>query len=259
MLGRISLEDPRFNYSYKGFCSIVNQIIDLISYHVNRNNNYDVRIHDEQVLRLFNELNPKSNADVYDVGNSFLDDFFNGKIDTTYNAHTLANYENLKERHNSLINTLEIKSEIISQYEEAKLELFSGIPYIGVQIRGTDKITEIPEIPIDNIYKHVDNILQESGLGLIYLATDDKKYLDGFINRYGPETIKFNVRNEISHDSTPLHTRPNREKINYEVLSDVYFLKNSEYFCYTYSNVSLLALIMGINNFKRIQNLNIIA
>jgi hypothetical protein len=62
---------------------------------------------------------------------------------------------------------------------------------------------------------------------------------------------------KISSDSQALHHNcVDRFMINEEVLSSVYILSKCKYFFYSFSNVSLLALIMGVNNFKFIDYLN---
>ena len=81
------------------------------------------------------------------------------------------------------------------------------------------------------------------------------KYLNFLKQRYG-KLVLYDDTIQISSDNTPLHNLPNRGIINEEVLSNVYVLSKCNHFLYSFSNVSLLALIMGANNFKTITNLN---
>ena len=60
----------------------------------------------------------------------------------------------------------------------------------------------------------------------------------------------------MSDDGTPLHRLPDRDVVNEEVLSNVYILSRCKHFLYSFSNVSLLALIMGANTQVTIVNLN---
>lgn len=256
MVGNVNFNDYRYRYDYKGFCSIVNQIIDIAGLHQKHHNNFNVIINEPQTLNLFNPKFNGNTEDSYDSSVFFLEEFFNGRIDNTYNAHTLANVDDLKRKKMILDSILEIKPELISQFEIELQNLMEGENFIGIQLRGTDKVTEISEAPIDNIFKHIDDVLNETKINKIFLATDDMKYLSAMTNRYGEDVVKYNTSNLFSHDSKPLHMTTNREKINLDVLRDVYFLKNSKYLCYTYSNVGYLALIMGIDNLQGFKNLN---
>ena len=256
MVGNINFNDYRYRYDYKGFCSIVNQIIDIAGLHKKRYDNFDVIITEHQTLNLFNPKFNYNGEDSYDASVFFLDEFFSGRIDNTYNAHTLANVEDLKYKKSILDSILELKVDLEKQFESELQNLLKGEPFIGIQLRGTDKVTEISETPIENIFKHIDKVLSETKINKIFLATDDMKYLSAITNRYGEDMVKYNTNNLFSHDSKPLHMTTDREKINLDVLRDVYFLKNSKYLCYTFSNVGYLALIMGIDNLQDFKNLN---
>jgi hypothetical protein len=89
----------------------------------------------------------------------------------------------------------------------------------------------------------------------IFLATDDIKYLNPIKERYG-NMVTYDDTIHISSDNAPLHNLPNRDIINEEVLSSVFILSSCSHFLYSFSNVSLLALIMGANHHKTILNLN---
>ncbi len=256
MVGDINFYDNRFRYDYKGFCSIVNQIIDVSILHNKKYNNFNVNINEPQVLKLFNTKFKYNNEEIYDASVFFLEQFFSGQINNTHNAHTIGDINDLKNKKLALDSILEIKKELLDQFKDELFELFQGEPFLGVQIRGTDKVTEINEVPIENIFKHVDSFLNNNKLKKIFLATDDIKYLNLMISRYGKNIVKYNSFNTFSTDSKPLHMVSNRDNINLEVLRDVYFLKNSNFLYYTYSNVGHLALIMGVNQLQGFKNLN---
>jgi hypothetical protein len=96
MVGNINFNDYRYRYDYKGFCSILNQIIDIAGLHKKHYDNFDVIITEHQTLNLFNPKFNYNGEGSYDASVFFLDEFFSGRIDNTYNAHTLANVEDLK-------------------------------------------------------------------------------------------------------------------------------------------------------------------
>lgn len=256
MVGKINLNDNRYKYSYKGFCSIINQVIDIAILHNRLYGDYNVDIEDPQILALFNIKYNKPYIESYDVGVQFLDEFFNGNIDNTYNAHTIPNRENLLTKNKTLNSILELKSDIEIEFQKRLKELLKGQEFLGLQLRGTDKKVEIPETSDKKILKGIDDALSESKLEKIFLATDDIKYVNLITNTYGNEMVVINTSNTFSIDFNPIHTTEKREIINLDVLRDVYFLKNSSYICYTYSNVGYLAMIMGVNKIKDFKILN---
>ena len=138
------------------------------------------------------------------------------------------------------------------RFDRKKLELGIDEDTLGIQIRGTDKKQELPEIQIQSIFDSIDKVDKHK----IFVATDDKYYLDGLLNRYG-ERIVYDNSLQISSGSESIHHNClNRSHINEEVLSSVYLLSNCSHFLYSFSNVSLLSLIMGVNNFQFVDYLN---
>jgi hypothetical protein len=250
--GYISYSDPRFNYPYKGFCSIVCGIIDISLEHYVVNNDFEIEINEPQTLRLFDTTSPKTNK-TYDAGSWWLERYFSNQIyQPEYNAHTPANIDNLKIKNKVYNQTLKIKDEYLEAFEIKRKKYNIDENTLGVQIRGTDKKNELPEIKIENICSMIDNIIQEK----IFVATDDKSYLDALIERYG-NRIVYDSSVTISNNKEPLHLSTyDRPKINEEVLSNVYLLSCCGSFLYSFSNVSLLALIMGVHNFETFYHLN---
>jgi hypothetical protein len=250
--GYISYSDARFNYPYKGFCSIVCGIIDMALEHYIVNDNFNIEISESQTLNLFDNISPKNNQ-TYEVGSWWLERFFS---DQTYqkqcNAHTPANLDNLKIKNKVYNNILKIKNEYLDKFDAKRLELGIDEDTLGIQIRGTDKIQELPAIQIQNIFDLIDKVEKQK----IFVATDDKYYLNCLLNRYGKRII-YDDSLQISSGSQSIHHNcVNRSQINEEVLSSVYLLSKCDHFLYSFSNVSLLTLIMGVNNFKFIDHLN---
>jgi len=73
--GYISYSDSRFNYPYKGFCSIVCGIIDMALEHYIVNDNFNIEVSESQTLNLFDNISPKTNK-TYDVGSWWLGRYF---------------------------------------------------------------------------------------------------------------------------------------------------------------------------------------
>lgn len=250
--GHISYIDPRFNYPYKGFCSIVCGIIDMATEHYIINENFNIKIIESQTLNLFNNISPQTPKS-YDLGNMWLERYFENKIyQPEHNAHTPADLNNLKVKNKVFCNILKIKDEYLYKFEEKVKEYNIDENTLGVQIRGTDKNTELPEIQIEKIYHLIDNNIKDK----IFVATDDKMYLDALLERYGSKVF-YDSSIAISKDKQPLHLNSyNRIQINEEVLSNVYLLSCCGGLLYSFSNVSLLALIMGVNRYKFFDHLN---
>jgi len=250
--GYISYSDSRFNYPYKGFCSIVCGIIDMALEHYVVNDNFNIEISESQTLSLFDNISPKNNH-TYEVGSWWLERYFSNQIyEFQYNAHTPANLDNLKLKNKVYNQILKIKDEYLDKFNRKKLELGIDEDTLGIQIRGTDKKQELPEIQIESIFDSIDKVNKQK----IFVATDDKYYLDGLLNRYG-ERIVYDNSLQISSGSESIHHNClNRSQINEEVLSSVYLLSECSHFLYSFSNVSLLALIMGVNNFQFVDYLN---
>ena len=251
----ITLQDSRFNYSYKGFCSIVCAIIDIALEHYEVYDNLNCSVNDLQTLKLFD--NVYDNFDLeYDAGSWWLERFFQNQLHhSEYNAHTLANLENIKLKNKVLNSILTIKPDKIAKFEKKISQFNITDRTLGIQIRGTDKKNEIPEPGIDTIIKKIDYYFETTDVQNIFLATDDIKYLNPLKEKYD-NLLLYDESLLISSDDTPLHNLPDRERINEEVLSSVYILSRCNHFLYSFSNVSLLALIMGANDFKTIMNLN---
>lgn len=256
MEGRIHLNDGRFRYNYKGFCSILNQVIDLSQFHYETHGNLNVQIFDSQILEFFENKYHILDENSYDVGLSFLDSYYNGTIDNTYNAHTKPITEILVKKNTILNSILYIKPSINDLIKHRFNKLLGERKYLGLQLRGTDKKTEIPEVSYEKILKGVDLALTESNLNTIFLSTDDIRYVELITKEYGNDMVVLNEDNTFSTNSTPIHLGGERSEVNFEVLRDVLFLKNSYYLCYTYSNVGYLSLIMGVNNIKNFKILN---
>lgn len=253
----ISLNDPRFNYSYKGFCSIVCEIISIALEHYVECNNLNMVVDDPQILQLYDCVIENYEKEYYDAGPWYLEKFFsNTRKHGDYNAHVLPNVDDLKLRNKVFNSILKIKDEYINQFENLYSHFGIDDKTLGVQIRGTDKKDELPEINVDSVITLIDDYLNSGQVNKVFLCTDDKKYLDALIDKYG-KIIIYDKSLTISDNSQSLHHHTsNRTKINEEVLSSVYLLSKCNYFLYSFSNVSFLALIMGVNNLKKIDNLN---
>lgn len=255
----ITLDDSRFNYSYKGFCSIVNQIIDISLEHYFKYKNYNCYIEDEQTSMFYDNIFKLNKAqNYYEGGVNFLNDLFSNKLTfyQTCNAHVVCNPADLRLRNKIFNNILELKP---NEYQilKNKIKQFNVTDEtLALQIRGTDKSKEIENINFDTILKKINQYFDVFKIKNIFLSTDDIKYVNFLRKEYG-DMIVFDDTNEISLDGNPIHFKSDREKINREVLLSVYILSMCPHILYSFSNVSYLAMTIGINKFKSCMNLNL--
>lgn len=258
MFALANLMNPTYNYGYKGFTSIVTQFIDIAKKHNEDHQDYKVFVDDRQILDLFNNVySPEAGDEFYLAGDLFLKKFDDGEVDKRYNAHTLANLEDLKRRKEVLDSILRIKPEILLAFEEKKKILIGDKKTVGVQVRGTDKQSEITPPTVERIIQHINQAIQtDRSIEKIYIATDDVRYLVPILKEFG-DMITFDSSKEISHDGWSLHHRGVfRRMLNYQVLEDVYCLSQTDHMIYSFSNVSQLALIMGADKHQMRINLN---
>jgi len=254
MTVKITMNDPKYNYSYKGFCSIVCGIIDIALEHYSVYGNCDCEVADPQTLKLFDSIH--TGECEYDAGPWWLEKFFANKLHhSEYYAHTVANRDNLLLKNMIFQNILSIKKDKLLKFDNKYKSLGITDRTLAVQIRGTDKNTEIKEPDIDNIILKIDSYFESNLIDNIFLATDDIKFFDKLKSRYG-DLLLYDNEVRMSVDGSPLHILPDRDVINEEVLSNVYILSRCKHFLYSFSNVSLLALIMGANTQVTIANLN---
>jgi hypothetical protein len=256
MVGKITLNNSRYKYHNKGFTSIVNEIIGLSKIHYSKWGNYKVIVEDTQVLELFENIYTPEETDIfYDVSDIFFRDFDRGNFNNLYNAHTLVNIEDIKTK--KVSNILKLKPTINRLLETTKKTIIGEDKYVGLQIRGTDKSTEIPIIEIENVYRHIDkSLLFDDEIKKVFLSTYDIYYREMLLKKYGNDVIIFNQNNLISYDNKPIHKKNDRKRVNFEVMSDVYILSKCDYLLYCFSNVSFLALSMMNDYNKKIININ---
>lgn len=249
MIGKINLkENNAYNYSYKGFCSIINQIVDIAYQHNYDYKNFDLHVEDEQVEYFF-DVKKNVNCNI-DSSKIWLDKFFSDNLCYSSNAHTEIDLEFMKKRNVVYDNIFFLKQQFIKEIEILK-NSFIKEKTLGIQIRGTDKKRELPEVDIEKVYKKIDHFIEKKGTESVFLATDEEKYISLLTKKYGG-AISYRQDNIFSKDGNPIHycTGEERMNINKQVLIDVYLLANCNNLIYTRSNVGFLSLTIGINNIE---------
>jgi hypothetical protein len=130
---------------------------------------------------------------------------------------------------------MKIKNQYLLKFEDKKQNLNIDRGTMGVQIRGTDKITELPPLEMADIISKIDRMVLSENINKIFLASDDFSYVEKLEKHYG-NRIVYNRDHHISYNSAPLHFSFHRDTINEEVLCDVAILSECPYFLYCFSS-----------------------
>ena len=231
-----------------GFGVIVNNAINVCSYHYDKFNNYNIKIDVGEINDLFNTRDFVSDS-YYDIESDFNNLVVSGLYDNSSNSHVICDYEKVLKK-NSVFESI-FKLKYLDDY---KLSNLVNDKTLAIHLRGTDKSKEITPINTNQIINHIKNMIDNYDIDNIFISTDDIFYRNLLISEFG-NMIRFNDHC-ISLDSNPIHFIDNRVDINKEMIKDVYLISQSPYFLYSFSNVSYLALTMGIKNFKKINCLN---
>ena len=100
---------------------------------------------------------------------------------------------------------IRVKPHILAKVDAFAEANLAGQPMLGVHIRGTDKGTahaaaELMRIvPPEEYYPHIDKFLAENEGGKVFVATDQRQFLDQMREHYGDKIIAYTA---IRSDST---------------------------------------------------------
>lgn len=237
------------NKNRAGFGAIFNNTVNVCKYHYEKFNNNDIFIDNDEINEIFytKKINNKDEYS-YDLEKSYD----NSMYPNPSNAHVLCDVERVKEK-NKIFNMFFKLKDI--EYYECEKNKYINDNTLSIHIRGTDKSSEIVPPNIEYIFSNIQDMIDNKEIDNIFLATDDMFYIDKLISRFG-NIVKYYKDKTISLDRRPIHFIDDRTKLNKELMIDAYLLSESKYFLYCFSNVSYLALTMGINNFKKIKCIN---
>ncbi|MEI4828205.1 hypothetical protein WAX78_01835 [Bacillus sp. FJAT-53711] len=116
-------------------------------------------------------------------------------------------------------------------------------PILGVHIRGSDKIDEVPNLhQLNDLYpKEIDNYLKNNPDASIFLLTDSEKTLVKYQELYGDKIIYTDCM-RTPFDNIPLHHLPyyDTKMKGVDIIKDTYLATKCDHFIgANYSNVSL--------------------
>jgi hypothetical protein len=228
-----------------GICAIINEAINICQYHVNKFDNHDVYITSTELSDLF-DFKTKHHKSLYKW--DIRSDYVNSNIQNPSNAHTVFEPTLIHEKR-LIFDALFFLKDIDKMILDTNT--FVKDKTLGVHLRGTDKAGEVKSVDTLKLFTKIDFLISEKKINSIFLATDDERYLSLLSERY-PELVLFDHNKTISKNGKPIHFKKNRRRINREVIQDCFILSRCPYFIYSFSNVSYLALIMGVGKFEEV-------
>ena len=194
----------------------------------------------------FEQLSPYSLEEVYSSKNVF---FCDGEYPHDAWQKLAGNKDEFRKIYDKFIKFSLPTQEAIEKYSH----IFNDSKVLGVHFRGTDmNHTALHSYgpTMKQMFKYVDKILHEREIDKIFLATDEKAYLDSFIKRYGnkvfhTEAFYFDKKNAYNVD----HRENHRYLLGLESLQDAVLLSKCDGLLYSSSNVSALAALIGDHKF----------
>lgn len=234
-----------------GICAIINEAVNICQYHVNKFGNYDVLIDSAELSNIF-DFKIKYHKSLYTW--DIRSDYVNSGIRNPSNAHTVFKSKLVQEKRAILNSLFFLKNNDKMILDTDK---FVNDRTLGIHLRGTDKIGEVKPVDISKLFTKIDFMITEKKIDNIFLATDDQWYLNLLLDKYS-ELLLFDYNKIFSKNGKPIHFKRNRKNINQEVIRDCLTLSKCPYFIYSFSNVSYLALTMGVGDFKEVYCANTI-
>lgn len=141
---------------------------------------------------------------------------------------------------------IRIKEPIRRKLDAFIEENFRGFTVIGIHYRGTDKNTEAPRVPYERIFEEIDRVTEQCAAEpyKLFIATDEKQFLDASIKRYGNRVIFLPAIRSL--DGSPVHTARGRGyQKGEEALLDCLLLAHTDILIRTLSNLSLISLFFN--------------
>lgn len=143
---------------------------------------------------------------------------------------------------------------------------FESERVLGVHIRGTDFKIGFNNHPVcvmaEDCFLVIDKILQEKQYHKIFVATDDKRILNQFIQKYGNQMCCYNdvFRNDRNKSVIFEKSERNRHKyrLGLEVLRDMYTLAMCDGLVAGISQVAVCAQINKLSTGEKYEDLKII-
>lgn len=186
----------------------------------------------------FEQLSPYSLEEVYQSKNVL---FCDGKY-----PHS-AKFTN-EEKIEYFKRTFRVKQDILEQIKEYD-KFFDDNRVLGVHFRGKD-MNIFPGHPFapseKQMFKYTDEIIEKYKINKIFVATDEKTYLDNYIKRYGEMVFYANILRTEKINTFNINPRDNhRYLLGKEVLTDMLLLLKCNGLLHGDSNITGSAKVLN--------------
>ena len=137
---------------------------------------------------------------------------------------------------------------------------------LGVHVRGTDFRGKYDNHPVfvteKEYFDEIDRIYEKNGYSKIFVATDDQRTLDKFINQYGEKICYYHDVVRGSSNSSIAFSESSRKNHKYylglEVIRDMYTLSMCEGIIAGISQVAICAQINKLARYEAYEDIKII-
>lgn len=197
----------------------------------------------------FEQTSPYSLAEVYQSKNVL---FCDGKYPHSVDFDT----DEISDMYKQYFKLKPEILEKISKYDK----YFEGNKVLGIHFRGKD-MNIFPAHSFGatekQMFKYTDEIIEKYNINKIFLATDEKKYLENYIKRYGKMVLYTdNFRTEKVNEFNINPRENHRYLLGKEVLIDVVLLSKCQGFLYGASRIPWAVKKLKHGNFEFIYEIN---
>lgn len=114
---------------------------------------------------------------------------------------------------------------------------------LGVHIRGTDHLNEVPPVSIDNYLKEINKRIHK--IDKLFLATDESRIVDLFLKKYRNKLIYHDAIRSENNEALHANSSLTGYKLGYDALLDCYSLSRCNEVILTHSNLSYASLLFN--------------
>ena len=227
-----------------------------------KKNKYIPFVDMENFTTIYNErkkINGTKNAWEYyfkNLSNYKLKEIYQSKkvifTDNKYHSNFVYDLEKNKELMKLFKQKILINKNILNEYRSIKKKKLIG-KILGVHFRGTS-YKRSPGHPFPSTKKQmiqiIDFYLKKKKFNKIFLATEEKNYLEFLKKRYGNKLIFLNnVYRSNKNDAFKIYPRKShRFKLGKEIILETMLLSCTDHFIFVNSNVSSAAIAFNLNN-----------
>lgn len=212
--------------------------VDFENFKTHYNNDKPINGTDNSWEYYFEQLSPYTAEDIYQSKNVLF-------CDGVYPHNVILTDEEKFKYYNKVFKIKPHIKEALAKYEKE----FLNNKVLGIHFRGKD-INSYPDHhfgPTEKqIFKYTDEIIEKFGINKIFIATDEKKYLENFEKRYADmvfytDNFRTSGVNEFNVNPRENH----RYLLGQEVLIDFILLLKCNGLLHSFSNIPRVAKVLN--------------